>query len=235
MLVLGASTERANLLQRPQDDGHVGLCGQRALACAGQPDNGRRQLAERAQQADDLLAFAAVRQGQDDIVGMDHAQIAVDGAGGVQDVGTGARRVERAGDLLADVGRFAGAGDRDPAGAVPQQLHRLKERAVETIRHLVKGRRFRTDHLLGISQPVGRLRQRSFGMELEGHGKAVLGLAECVQAAQHGGEFRGVLGRADYNARTGKSNCTAARGLVSNIGKLPVLRELLSLYPYHYA
>jgi len=42
------------------------------------------------QQADDLVALAGVRQHQGDVVGVEHAQVAVDRAGGVEDVGAGA-------------------------------------------------------------------------------------------------------------------------------------------------
>ena len=100
-------------------------------AVAGQADEGQRQLPQRPEQADDLLALAAVRQDQGDVVGVDHAQVAVDRLGGVEDVGAGAGRVERAGDLLADVGRLAGAGDGDAAGAAVEEIDGLEEGIVQ--------------------------------------------------------------------------------------------------------
>ena len=101
--------------------------GQRARRVAGHGDDRGGHPLERPEQADDLLALAAVRQDDDDVVGVDHAQVAVHGPGGVEQVGAGAGRVERADDLLADVGRLADAGDADPAvglAAGPQAVRR---------------------------------------------------------------------------------------------------------------
>src|SRR5207249_4326858 len=80
-------------------------------------DDGEGELADGTEDAKDLLALTAVRQDQGDVVGVDHAEIAVQRLGGVEDVGARAGRIERAGEFLTDVGGFAGAGDGDTAGA----------------------------------------------------------------------------------------------------------------------
>ena len=66
-----------------------------------------------------------MRQGQNDIVGMDHAQVAVNGTGGIQNVSTGAGRVKGAGDLLTDISGFSCSSHGDAAGTTTQQLDGL--------------------------------------------------------------------------------------------------------------
>ena len=127
-----------------------------------------------AEQADDFLALAAVRQDQGDVVGVDHAEVAVDGAGGVEDVGAGAGRVEGAGDLLADVGRLAGAGDGEPAcatvGEAGEQIHRPREGVVEAVGDEVEGGSLGADDLAGVVQPVAGGRCGVGVQNLKGHG-----------------------------------------------------------------
>ena len=154
VLVLGAETERANFIQRPQDQGNIGGLRQRALLVAGDGDDGGCHLPERRQQFDDFLRFAAQRQGEDDIVLMDHAEIAVNGAGGVDEVGAGAGGVERAGDFLADVSRLAGAGDADASGAMVEQLDRLQKRLVEPIRDGQQRGRFAAHDLPSVIEAI---------------------------------------------------------------------------------
>ena len=96
-----------------------------------------------------------MRQGQHDVVGVDHAQVTVDGPGGVEHVGARAGRVEGARDLLADVGRLAGAGDGDAAGAAVAQVHGLQERVVEPPGDLLEGGGLAADDLAGVGEPVG--------------------------------------------------------------------------------
>ena len=111
---------------------------------------------KRSQQADDFLALAAVRQDQGDVVGMDHAEIAVHGPGGVEDVGARAGRIEGAGDLLADVGRFAGAGDADAAGQPLQQIDGLQRRNRPAARRPLQGRRPRRERPRGHGRDAHR-------------------------------------------------------------------------------
>ncbi len=165
----GRQAERTDLLQRAEHEGDVGRAGQRAVAVAGQARRWPSASCRSGpQQPDDLLALAAVRQDQDDVVGMDHAQVAVDGPGGVEDVGAGAGRVERAGDLLADVGRLAGAGDADAPGAAAEELDGLQERLVEPLGHLEQGSRFFAHDLTRIGERVEKL---GGIVDLQRHGK----------------------------------------------------------------
>src|SRR5262249_48034437 len=106
------------------------------------------------EQADDLLALAGVGQDQGDVVGVQHAQVAVDGPGGVEDVAARAGGVERPGELQADVGRLAGAADGQPAAAGAghgqQQLDGLKERRVEAVGDAVQRGGLGADDFAGV-------------------------------------------------------------------------------------
>src|SRR5205085_3691714 len=106
-----------------------GFC-QRAVPAAGQGDDGGGQFAERAEQPDDLLAFAGVRQDHGDIIRVDHAQVAVHCLGGVEQVGAGAGGIQGADDLGRDVGRLADAGDADATAAGGEQVHGPDEAVV---------------------------------------------------------------------------------------------------------
>src|SRR5207249_1934107 len=82
--------------------------------------------------------------------GVDHAQVAVHRLGGVQGVGARAGRVEGAGDLLADVGRFAGAGDGHAPGATVDQADHFQERVVQPAGDFFEGLRLGADDLAGV-------------------------------------------------------------------------------------
>ena len=62
---------------------------------------------------EDLLGFTAVGECEDDVVGGDHAQVAVDGFGGVKEVGGCAGGAKGGGDLAGDDAGFADAGEED--------------------------------------------------------------------------------------------------------------------------
>ena len=88
-------------------------------------------MRERTEQAEEFFRFAAVREEQRDVVRVDHAEVAVDGAGRVERVGAGAGGVERADELLADVRGLADAGDRDAAAAAEEHVGDALESVVE--------------------------------------------------------------------------------------------------------
>ena len=80
-----------------------------------------------------LVGLAAVRQRNDHVVGLDHAEIAVNRFGRVEEEGRRAGAGERGGDLPADDARLAHAGDDDAAAAVEQQPDGALEAVVEPI------------------------------------------------------------------------------------------------------
>ena len=131
----------------------------RASVLVGVAGDARRrpgELAERAEQADDSSALAAVREEQGDVVGVDHAEVAVDGSGGVEDVGAGAGGVERADELLADVGGLADAGDGDAAATVGTADRRPRRTRRRAGRRRLRATRPRPKHVLGRT-PSGRM------------------------------------------------------------------------------
>jgi hypothetical protein len=97
-----------------------------------------------------------------------HAKVAMRGPRHVQDVGARAGGVERAGDLLSDVRRLAGAGDADAAWATADQLDGLQERPIEPLGDLEQGGRLFAHDLAGIGERVEKLGGR---VDLQRHGK----------------------------------------------------------------
>ena len=84
------------------------------------------------EQPDQFLGLAAVRQRDDDVVGLDDAEIAVHGLGRVQEDRRRARARQRRRDLARDDAGLAHAGHDDAAGAALQQHRaRASKRRVE--------------------------------------------------------------------------------------------------------
>ena len=78
--------------------------------------------------------------------------------GGVEHVRPGAGRVERADDLLADVGGLPDAGDGDPPAAGEQQPGDAVEPVVEPAGDHVEGRGLGPEDPAGEREPVERRR-----------------------------------------------------------------------------
>ena len=176
MLVLVRQAERTDLVEGTVNQGHVRLTCEAAAGVAGQPDQSPGELLEGAEQADNLFAFAGVRQQQGDVVGMDHAKVAVNGAGGVEDIGAGAGGVEGAGQLLADVRRLAGAGDGHAATATAQQLDGLEEGRAESFGDQFERGRLGAEHLPRIDQRIVLGESKRGGrrlVDLKGHGTSL--------------------------------------------------------------
>src|SRR5205085_141516 len=131
-----------------------GLAGEGAVVVSGQAYDPAAQLAQGANQANNLLTIAAVRQDQGDVVRVDHAEIAVNGAGCIHHVRAGAGGAERAGQLLADVGRFARASDCQPARTGANQLHRVKKSRIKAAGDKVQGGRLRFEDRARVAKHV---------------------------------------------------------------------------------
>jgi hypothetical protein len=93
-----------------------------------------------------MVIRAAVGERQYDVAGGEHAKVAVNCFGSVQEVGLGAGGAKRCRDLSRDDAAFADAGDDDAAptlGGLQQQIGRLREggehRIVEAESKLVEG------------------------------------------------------------------------------------------------
>src|SRR5262245_56864908 len=99
-------------------------------------------------------------------------------AGGVEAVGAGAGRVERAGELLADVRRLAGAGDANASGAAMKQLDSSEKGMVEPIGDGEKRSRLAAHVLARVRESIVD------GMNLQRHGASLPCRAACSATPQ---------------------------------------------------
>jgi len=82
---------------------------------AGDGDERGGEAPEGGQEAKELFGLAAVGEGEDGVAGGDHAHVAVDGFGGVEEVSGRAGGAKGRGDLAGDDAAFADAGEDDAA------------------------------------------------------------------------------------------------------------------------
>ena len=85
------------------------------VRAAAEGDERVGEALERGKEVEELFGFAAVGEGEDGVAGGDHAEVAVDGFGGVEEVGGSAGGAEGGGDLAGDDADFADAGEDDAA------------------------------------------------------------------------------------------------------------------------
>lgn len=89
--------------------------GESRGGAGGERDERYGQALERGEQAEKFFGFAAVGEGYDGVAGCEHAHVAVDGLGGVEEVRWSASGAEGRGDLAGDDAAFADASDDDAA------------------------------------------------------------------------------------------------------------------------
>src|SRR5262245_58456419 len=95
---------------------------------------------------------------------MDHAEIAMHGARGVQRVGACPGGVERARDFLADVGGLARARDADASGALMEEFDGLQEAGIQSIGDALERGRLAAHDLARVLETI------IDGMKLKRHG-----------------------------------------------------------------
>src|SRR5262249_53493752 len=83
------------------------------------------------EEADELFSFAAPRQGDDDVAGLDDTEVAVNRFGRVEEDGGRTGAGERRGDLSGDDSRLAHAGRDDMADAVLEKVDSSDEIVVK--------------------------------------------------------------------------------------------------------
>src|SRR5262249_8350900 len=113
-----------------------------------------REVVQGTEKAKYLLTFPAMGQDEDDVLGVHHAEIAVHGPRGIENVGPRARRVEGAGDLLANVCGLAGARDGDSATTGGEEPNGFHKGGAEPVRNLLQGGGFRADNLPAVFQTI---------------------------------------------------------------------------------
>ncbi len=96
-----------------EDD--VGLLGEEGVGVADDGDEWVAEVFDEGYEYLDFWGVAALGEADDDIAGLYHAEVAVDGVGGVHEEGRGAGAVEGGDDFGGDVGTFANTGNYDPS------------------------------------------------------------------------------------------------------------------------
>ncbi|MNT31792.1 hypothetical protein D3C72_1676420 [compost metagenome] len=109
----------------------VGLAGQLGLRVAGDRHQAGAHAAHHGEDGQQFLARARIGDGDEHVVAGDHAQVAVDGLGGMHEEGGRAGGGQRRGDLAGDVSRFSDAAHDHAAAAGEQQVHDLGEGVVQ--------------------------------------------------------------------------------------------------------
>jgi hypothetical protein len=119
----------------------------RRVAIAGHRDELGVETLDGLDQPEELVGLAAVREGQHDVLGLQNAEVPVNGLGRMEEERGCAGARERRRDLAADDPRLAHAGDDDAPAALAQHAHRAIETLVEAVDQREDGRRFRLQHV----------------------------------------------------------------------------------------
>ena len=140
------------------------------VGLAGHAHQRHAQPAHRRQHGRELVALAAVADGQHHVARHHHAQVAVAGLGRVHEEGRRAGGGQRGGDLAADVAALAHAHHDDAAAALQHRLHRGREACALARRQFLQCARLDLEGLRC-------QRERALGIEgaRRGHGAAVAG------------------------------------------------------------
>ncbi len=87
----GGEVEGAGLALDGGIENDVGVLGERGLQIAGEGDDAHAGALDDGQQVDQFVGFAGIGKGQDDVLGLQQAQVAMHGLGRMQH----GRRVRR--------------------------------------------------------------------------------------------------------------------------------------------
>src|SRR5581483_8028098 len=138
--------ERARLLRHADVERDVGGARERRIRGTRERDQRDREAARDGEQAEDLLALAAVRDGDQHVAADERPDVAVVAFGGVEEEGRGPRRREGRGDLPADDPRLADAGHDDLAAGREQQVEGFHEAVAEPVPEGVDRARLDVEH-----------------------------------------------------------------------------------------
>ena len=125
--------ERAGFFCDDHGQVQVGLLCHAGLRAAGEGDGFYAKRAHDGQHHQDFLAFAGVGDGEDGVVGGNHAEVAVARFGGVDEESGRAGAGKRRRDFFADVAGFAEAGNDDVAARGEQQVAGGEEGRAEVV------------------------------------------------------------------------------------------------------
>ena len=116
---------------------------------------------ESGEEAEEFFGLAAVGEGDEDVMGGEHAEVAVDGFGGMEEVRRGAGGTEGGGDLAGDDAGFAHTGEENGArvggqDAVHGALEGGQERGFQTVGEGGEGSGFESDEAGGVRCRIER-------------------------------------------------------------------------------
>jgi hypothetical protein len=127
----GRKCERAGFGDGTVGDRRIRAASESTRGVASDRANACRERLDGAEQAKQFLRFAAVREKKSKVIRMDRAQVAVDGASGIERVGARAGRVERPDEFLPDIRGLADTRHRHPAAAIEEVVRDALEAFAE--------------------------------------------------------------------------------------------------------
>ena len=148
----GGQVERAGFARHAAVEHQVGITREGGLQTARHGDHGRAQTPQHGQDGREFAAFAAVGDGQHQVVAGDHAQVAMAGFGGMDKKRGGAGGGQRGGDLAAHMAAFAHAHHYHTAPGLQHHLHRLGKHTIHAGRQAVQGFHLNVEGLAGQAQ-----------------------------------------------------------------------------------
>ena len=122
---------RACLERFGQGQAGIGLPGERARLIAGDGDQAEAEALGVGDEVGEFRRLARPRQGDDHVVRLDHAEVAVARLAGMDVIGGRARRREGGRDLAADMAGLAHAGDDHPPLGRGEEVDRRREGGAE--------------------------------------------------------------------------------------------------------
>ena len=139
--------QRTGFLEPAQLKHDLSRAAKRTVGMAGDGNQRIAHLAERSEQADDLLSVPAEGKDKKHIVPVEGAQVPVKGLRRMQEVAGRSRRSQRGGDLAANQTGLADAGDHHMTPALGTKTHRLEKSVVELPSQIGQGSAFRLEHI----------------------------------------------------------------------------------------
>jgi len=109
----------------------VGLLGEEGLGIADDGDEFVAEVLDEGNEDFDFGGVAAFGDADHHVGGLDHAEVAMDGVGGVHEEGRGAGAVEGGDHFGGYVGALADAGENDAAGGAKNGFHGCGETVID--------------------------------------------------------------------------------------------------------
>ncbi len=147
----------------------VGFEGEAAFEVAGHGDEEVFVALKEGDAGDDFFGGAAVGEGEDDVVGLDHAKVAMEGFTRVNVEGGGAGAGHGGCDFAGDEAVFAHAGEDHAAAAVEDGGDGGVEAVADAAGHGLKGADFLLDDFLAaLGQVMGGIGGHDWGFTVKG-------------------------------------------------------------------